>query len=201
MSTLSARFAHKLAARAPLVMDPARPFAVKRNVHELVIGADADRFAGALTQVMSQPDASFGAITLKRVAGREGQPFTVGERFTGCVQLSHLGWPRMGRLGAWLEDAVLSDFAEIVELAPRRVVYRYLSGCPMAGSSTFTIDPVAEERCRFRVVFEYQEVGGFGITALNRFGLKLHDAATRVQAELAAARLGARILDSTLFVE
>jgi hypothetical protein len=201
MSALPEKFARKLTARHPLQMDPARPFAVKRNVHELTIEADADHFAKALTEVMSQPDAQFGAISVKRMPGREGRPFTVGERFTGCVNLSHLGWPRLGRLGAWLENAVLSDFAEIVELSPRRVTYRYLSGCPMAGSSTFTVDPLPGGRCRFRVVFEYQEVAGFGITALNRFGLKIHDTATRVQAELAAGRLGARILDSTLFVE
>src|SRR5262249_10958448 len=151
------------------------------------------RFAEAFAEVLREPQARFGALEIKRLPGREGLPFVVGERFTGCVKLPHIG-----KLGAWLEDAMFSDYAEIVELAPRRVVYRYLSGCPIAGSSTFTVEPLASDRCRFRVVFEYQELSGLAISILHRFGLRMHDQVTRLQAERAAAKLGASIVASTI---
>jgi hypothetical protein len=200
MSTLAPTFARKLARRRPLAVDAARTIAIKRNTHEWIIGAEAARFDEALESVMREPGARFDAISVKRLPGRAGEPFVAGERFTGCVRLAQLGWPRLGRtrLGTWLEDALFSDFAEIVERAPGRVVYRYLSGCPMAGTSTFTVEPLERARCRFRVVFEYQEVGGAAISVLHRFGLQLHDRVTDAQVERAAARLGAEILSRTV---
>jgi hypothetical protein len=203
MSALPQRFAVKLEKRTPLELDAKRACAIKRNLHELVIGADADRFAAAFEEVMREPGARFGPIEVKRLFGREGEPFSPGERFTGCLRLGELGWPRLGRtrFGAWLEDAFLSDYAEIVERTPNRVVYRYLSGCPMAGSSTFTVDPLGPNRCRFRALFEYQELGGIAITVLHRFGLRMHDRVTQIQAERAAARIGATIVSSTIQVQ
>ena len=199
MTALSAAFARKLEQRRPLAVDAARAIAIKRNTHEWIIAAEAARFDAALDEVMREPGARFDAISVKRLPGREGEPFAAGERFTGCVRLAALGWPRLGgtRLGAWLEDALFSDFAEIVERVPGRVVYRYLSGCPMAGTSTFTVEPLGPARCRFRVVFEYQEIGRIGVIVLNRFGLRLHDRVTDAQVERAADRLGAAILSRT----
>ena len=195
MSALSAAFAGKLERRRPVALDAARPFAIKRNLHEWVISAPAERFAEAFAQVMSEPGARFGAILVKRLPGREGQPFALGERFTGCVKL-----PQALPFGGWLEDSLFSDFAEITELEPLRVVYRYLSGCPMAGTSSFQITPLGEH-CRLRVIFEHQELGGLAVSVLHRFGIRLHDRATQAQAERAAERLGAAVLSSTLLLE
>jgi hypothetical protein len=189
MSTLSPWFARKLERRRPLSLDAARPFAIKRNVHEWVIAEEARRFAETFAQVMSEPDARFGAIRVKRLPGREGQPFAVGERFAGCVKMPHMP--------EWLADAVFSDFAEIVEIQPLRVVYRYLSGCPMAGSSTFEVEPLGEH-CRLRVIFEYQELGGLAVSVLHRFGIRMHDQVTAAQVARTAKRLGVAVLFSTL---
>jgi len=183
--------ATKMARRRPLALDPARRFAIKRNVHEWVIGAEAQRFAQAFADVLGTPGARFGAIEVQRLPGRDGQPFAVGERFAGCVKLPHLPFSR------WLEDNLFSDYAEMVEMTPLRVVYRYLSGCPMAGTSTFEVQPLGD-RCRLRVIFEHQEVGGFAVTILHRFGIRMHDRVTQAQVEAAAARLSAPILSSTL---
>jgi hypothetical protein len=190
MSALSPFFAQKLQRRRPLAMDPARAIAIKRNLHEWVVAADADRFARTFAEVMAEPGARFGAITVKRLPGREGQPFRVGERFTGCVNLPHVP--------GWLADSVFSDFAEVMEVQPRRVVYRYLSGCPMAGTSTFEVRPVTSVSCSLRIIFEYQERGGLGVSVLHRFGLRLHDQVSRAQVERTAERLGAAILSTTL---
>jgi hypothetical protein len=192
MTELSPYFAGKLAARRPLSIDPRRSIAVKRNTHEFEIGAPARDFAAAFAAVLAEPGARFGKITIGRLPGRDGKPFTIGERFTGRVML----------LGGLVADLALSDYAEIVEIRldtpPYRAVYRYLDGCPMAGSSTFTIDDLDDRRCRFRVVFEYQELSALGVTLLNRFGIRLHDDVTRAQVETAARRLGASILSSTI---
>jgi hypothetical protein len=181
--------AAKMQRRRPLELDAARPFAIKRNVHEWVIAARAEPFAERFAQTLAEPGARFGAIEIKRLPGREGRPFAVGERFMGCVKLPHIP--------SWIE---LGDYAEIIELQPLRVVYRYLSGCPMAGTSTFEISP-EEENCRLRVIFEYQELGGLAVSLLNRFGIRMHDQVTQAQVEKTAKRLGAAILSSTLPLE
>ncbi len=68
----------------------------------------------------------------------------------------------------------------------------------MAGSSTFLVEPLAGARCRFRVIFEWQERGGAAITALHRFGIAMHDQVTALQAARAAERVGARVASSTI---
>ncbi len=188
MTTLSTRFAEKLARRVPLTIDPARAYAIKRNTHEWILDAESGRFAAALTDVLTQPDAKFGRLVVKRMPGRDGKPFEVGERFTGSLS----GW-----WPDWLADALLSDFAEVVEVSTCRVVYRYLSGCPMAGTSTLVVEE-HPQGCRFSAIFEYQEVSRLAVTILNRFGLRLHDEVMREQVERAAEKVGARILATTL---
>jgi hypothetical protein len=222
MPALTAAAARKLDRREPLAVDAARPFAIKRSVHELEIGAGAADFAAALREVLRDPGARFGLIDVKRAAERESSDFAVGERFHGCVRLERVA-ARLGprhpalarllsalgrsRLGAWLEDNAMSDYAEVVsarlepDLAagePFEVVYRYLRGTPLAGQSTFLVEPLTPTRCRFRVIFEFQEVGGLAITVLHRFGLQMHDQVTAIQARLAAARIGAEILSNTI---
>ena len=60
------------------------------------------------------------------------------------------------------------------------------------------MEPLGADRCRFRVIFEHQELGGLGITVLHRFGIRMHDEVTRAQVEQAAARAGAPVLASTI---
>ncbi len=184
-----------------------------------MIGADAARFAAALAEVMRAPGGRFGLIDIKRCPERAGRPFVVGERFHGCVNLSRLAarWARTNplrwlvgafartRLAARMEEALLADFAEIVEIDlnpapgnPYRVKYRYLSGTPMAGASTFVVEPLDGARCRFSAIFEYQELGALAISVLHRFGVPVHDEVTEAQAQLAAACAGARVLTSTI---
>jgi len=203
MAVLSNHAMQKLRGREALQLDPSRQVAIKRAVHELVISAAADDFAAALRVVLRDPHVELGAIDLKRAASRLGDDFVVGERFHGCVRLARLGRPLLAalgrtRLGAWLEDELLSDYAEVVAAEPRRVVYRYLSGTPMAGTSTLLITPLSSTTSRFRVVFEYQEQSGVAILALHHFGLRMHDRATAIQAERAAELIGARVLHSTV---
>jgi hypothetical protein len=212
MGTLSEAATRRLFRRTPLLIDPARGVAVKRSVHEVDVGCDAGSFAAAFAEVMREPDGRFGLIDVKRAPGREGREFEVGERFTGCVRLERTlrvgGWlARLSRTRAcgWLEDAMMSDYAEVVEVSlapppgrPYRVVYRYLSGTPMAGSSTFLVEALGPRRCRFSAIFEYQELNGIAISIMHRFGVKLHDRVTREQAARAAARAGAQILGDTL---
>jgi hypothetical protein len=215
MSALSHAFAQKLARRRPLAVAPARGVAIKRNVHEFVIGCDADRFAAAFADELGRDGARFGLVEVRRPEERAGRAFAPGERFHGCVRLAALAdrWRRRRahaiarglcaalartRLGAWLENAALSDYAEIVELEPRRVVYRYLAGTPMAGTSTFLVEPLDGARCRLTVIFEYQELGGLAISVLHRFGVQMHDEVTLEQARAACRRAGAPLVATTV---
>jgi hypothetical protein len=248
MPVLSKAALVRLKRRHPVEVDARSTRAIKRLVHELDIDTTAARFAAAFAEVMRDPGGAFGLVDVKRAPDRTGHDFAIGERFHGCVRLQRAG-ARLGghlgavlavigrsRLGALLEDAVMSDYAEIAELQlspapgqPYRMVYRYLSGSPIAGSSTFTIEPLegnhlraryrgdsidrrarvdrevdtaeraaSENACRFRAVFEFQEVGGLAIGALHRFGIQMHDQVTHVQVERAARRAGGRIIASTI---
>src|SRR5262249_60457531 len=79
--------ARRLRGRAPLPVDPHKPIAVKRDVHELVVDVDAARFAAAFREVVTDPESTFGLIRVKRPAERMGRDFAVGERFQGCFSL------------------------------------------------------------------------------------------------------------------
>ena len=104
----------------------------------------------------------------------------------------------MTRLLTWIEDAMLSDYAEIVALEEHRVQYRYLDGTPIAGSSIFLVEPLGAARCRVRQIFEYQEVGGVALGSFQRFGLKYHDQDVHMQIHQAAERAGAQVVRSTI---
>jgi hypothetical protein len=218
----------RLASRAPLPVDPARSIAVKRDVHSFEIATDAASFAEAFRDVVTDPAGTFGLIRVKRPADRLGRPFEVGERFQGSfsIERAALAWIEAGRArfarralaallatrsAAWIlarvEDLALSNYAEIVEIAmeadaaaggARRLVYRYLEGTPIAGSSTFTIEPRGERRCRLTQVFEFQEVNGMALATFERFGLKYHDQVVYMQVHKAAARAGARVVAGTI---
>jgi hypothetical protein len=212
MNILSNPLRVKLQRRKILAIDPGNGPAVKRSVHEIEIATDADTFASALRQVLAQGDGALGPIDIKRLPERVGREFAVGERFHGCVRIARIAariapgsWSGEllhllgeSRFGEWIEDQLMSDYAEVIEVGPRRVVYRYLEGTPLSGSSTLIVDPLATDRCRFQVIFEYQERGGLAIDALHRFGLQMHDQVTWIQAARAAALTGAEIVSSTI---
>lgn len=221
---LSPGATRQLAKRSPLATDPGRGVAIKRNVHEFQIDTGARRFADALREVMREPEGRFGLIQLKRPAERVGREFRVGERFHGCFSLERLvdSWFGNGRLGVarrllgtltrsrparWLEDALMSDYAEIraMDMAPGpggaecyRVVYRYLTGSPIAGRSIYRVVPAGECTCRFEAVFEYQEVSTVAVAALHYFGVEHHDQVVAIQVRRAARLAGARVVRTTM---
>jgi hypothetical protein len=210
--------ADRLERRAPLPVDPARTIAVKRDVHELCVDTDAATFARAFRAVVTDPDSTFGLIRVKRPAARMGADFAVGERFQGCFSLERAALARVpaglrpmaerlfgsavaARVVTWLEDALLSNYAEVVAIEEGdsfRLEYRYLDGTPIAGSSVFTIEPDGPGRCTVRQIFEYQEVGGVALATFQRFGLKYHDQVVQMEIEQAAARVGARVVSGTI---
>jgi hypothetical protein len=182
--------------RKPLALDPSRAIAIKRSVHELEIDAPADEVAVALIDVLADPAGDFGPIRVRRPADRAGRPFAVGERFQGSLQL---GGPAFLRpITDWIESTFLADHCEVVELAPRRARYRYLSGTPLAGESTIEVRPLGPARCRVLQTFEYQELGLVAMLAVQRVGVRMHDRAFVAQAERAAARVGARVVSTTI---
>ncbi len=217
--TLDDHDARRLAGRAPLPLDPSSPIAIKRDVHDFEVTADAAAFSRAFTEVVTDARSTFGLIRIRRHASRLGRAFEVGERFQGCFSLERAavaalerrGWnrearaaqrllarPAVTRLLTWIEDAMLSDYAEIVALEEHRVHYRYLDGTPIAGSSVFLVEPLGPGRCRVRQIFEYQEVGGVALGSFQRFGLKYHDQVVHMQIHQAAARAGAEVVRSTI---
>lgn len=229
---MPARAAEKLLRRAPLPVDPRRGIAIKRDVHVFEVETDAETFAAAFRAVVTDPESTFGLIRVKRPAARMGREFQVGERFQGCFSIERavLGLPERGALrllrgalgaflrlrpAAWLvskiEDAMLSNYAEILEIVlepdpagdpvgggARRLKYGYLDGTPIAGSSTFLIEPLGPDRCRFTQVFEFQEVNRIALNTFERFGLKYHDQVVHMQVHKAAARAGARVISGTI---
>jgi hypothetical protein len=211
---LTPESARRLERRAPLPVDPGRAIAVKRDVHEFVVETDAATFARAFREVVTDPGSTFGLIRVKRPAERMGRDFAVGERFQGCFSLERAARARLpaaahglaerlcaSRLARWVEDTFLSNYAEVVAIEEGetfRLEYRYLDGTPIAGSSTFTIEPDGPGRCVVRQIFEYQEVGGVALGTFQRFGLKYHDQVVQMEIDDAAARAGARVVSSTI---
>src|SRR5262245_41443707 len=95
--------ARRLAARSPLPVDPDSPIAIKRDVHEFEVTADAAAFTRAFREVVTDATSTFGLIRIRRHATRAGQPFEVGERFQGCFSLERAlvaALERRGRAGA-----------------------------------------------------------------------------------------------------
>src|SRR5262249_25796433 len=123
--TMTDEGARRLRGRAPLPVDPQKPIAVKRDVHELVVDVEAARFAAAFRDVVTDPESTFGLIRVKRPAERMGRDFAVGERFQGCFSLElaagrRLPWlarllAKRGpqKLVTWIEDQMLSNYAEV----------------------------------------------------------------------------------------
>lgn len=207
----------QLGKRRPLSLDPAGSTAIKRNVHRFVVSTDAKTFRLALQTLLANPRAAFGPLRIKRPQSRVGRPFAVGDRFHGTFSLAELAgqwlgtstagrWARriaLSGLGQTLEDKMLSDYAEITSIETTgngggAVTYRYLSGCPIAGQSTYSIRPLSNDRCQLEQRFEFQECLPFAVTMMHRLGLRTHDSVVASQVAQAAAECGATILESTL---
>lgn len=224
---IAPKTARSLAARAPLRVAPDRAIAIKRDVHEFVVECAADVFMAAMHEVLVDAEGTFGLIRVKRPAERLGEPFSVGERFQGCFSLELAARAWVGgrgplaatlverllatapatRVVTWLEDQLLSNYAEIerLELEPSEELggayllrYRYLEGTPIAGTNTYVIDPLGPKRCRVRQIFEYQEVNAVAMTTFQRFGLKFHDQVIASQVAQAAARCGGATFRGTV---
>lgn len=213
-TAMTPRSARRLQERPPLPVEPQRRIAIKREVHEFVVNAGAAAFARAFREAMVDPEERFGPIRVRRPADRLGQEFEVGERFQGCFGLRDLAGRRLGAVLdtaplRWLvrlvEDGLLSDYGEVREIVldpapgePYKLRYAYLRGTPIAGSSTFLVEPLPDGRCRVVQVFEYQEVGAFALATFQRIGLKLHDRVVHHQVCTAARRAGADVLHETI---
>jgi hypothetical protein len=224
------RQVQRLAKRERLPASPDKSIAIKRDVHEFIVDTDANSFAAAFRQVMTDPEGMFGLIRVKRAADRLGRAFEPGERFQGCYsitgalyQATARGWrrrvlrpvvalilraPPVRWLVTQIEDAVLSDYAIIDELVldpppgqPHTLKYSYLVGTPIGGSSRFLVEAIGERRCRVTQIFEYQEVNAVALATFQRFGLKMHDQVVHMQIHKAAERAGARVLSGTIPVE
>jgi len=106
-----------------------------------------------------------------------------------------------------VEDALLSDYAEIAEMVLEpdlsrgeihTLKYCYLEGTPIAGSSRFSIESLGKDRCKVTQIFEYQEVNGIALATFQRFGLKMHDQVVYLQIAKAAALAGAPLPEGTI---
>lgn len=160
-------------------IDPSRGAAVKRNVHEFLVDAPAERFARALLDTLVEPGADFAGLTVRRLPGRAGRPFLPGERFQAALHRFPV------------------EASEIDAVGPFEARYVYLDGAPFAGSSTFTVEADGPRRARFTAVFELQERGLLGVAVLHTFGIRAHDRVVAAQAERAAARAGGRVVGTT----
>lgn len=217
-----ARWEHELDAKHVLALDPARPAAIKRDVHNFTIAADAADLARAVHEVMRDPARRFGLIRVDRKQANVGREFTLGERFQGRYQIDDAiarelhGWARrvfgditddrgVQELLCNIENQTTSDYGEIavLELDPgpsgeRVLAYRYLEGTPIAGSSTFIVTQLSPGVSRLTQIFEYQELSTLSVSFFASGGLKLHNQVVYSQASQAADLLGVAILSSDI---
>jgi hypothetical protein len=203
-----AEWERKLDARQILPLKPNGSIAIKRDVHSIDVGAEALAFGDAFARTMADSSKHFGLIRVLRKRANASQPFTVHERFQGRYgvdQALHLTGPFWEPILVHIEDQFASDYGIIQELNMRpkegedaRLVYEYLDGSPIAGSSTFTIHALDKDKCRLTQVFQYQEQQESFIQFFANDGLKLHDQVVYSQAKQSADALQAKILGTDL---
>jgi hypothetical protein len=226
--TLSDRAARRLLTKQHKHTAPKNGIAIKREAHVFDVDADASAFAHAFQDVLRDPGATFGVVRIKRIAECVGRDFVEGERFQGgfsiraAVESSAmparlkaamtrlLDHPLAASAIERLEEAFLSDYGELeqVLLEPdasrgevHTVSYRYLEGTPLAGSTTYTVEPLPSGGCRVTQIFRYQEVNSIALNTFQRFGIKYHDAAVYWQIRCAADRIDARVTKSSVIPE
>lgn len=227
-----AQWERDLEQRYVLKLDPKADIAIKRDVHNVIIDVEASDLAAAFQQVMMDPNRRFGLIRIDRLKRNVGKPFSVGERFQGryviadAVKKDLKGiWKKLfGELAeddgirqilCGIENEMTSDYGVITQLrmdpAPgedRRMQYKYLSGSPIAGSSTFIITPIDDPKelerlgvpvaSRITQVFEYQELTATFAQFFGAGGLKMHNQVVYNQALAAAEQAGGKVLESDI---
>jgi hypothetical protein len=209
-------------AKKELVLDPSREITIKRDVHSVVIGADADKLAQAFHEVMRDSQRRFGLIKVDRRQANVGKPFTVGERFQGRYELDEavrrnlVPWekkifgeltqdPGVKTFLCNIENQNTSQYGVIAQLnltpnegAEYVLSYHYLEGSPIAGSSTFIVSQVSPGVSKMTQIFEYQELTTAFALFFSSGGLKLHNQVVYSQASQAAAVAGAKVLSSDI---
>lgn len=230
-----AEWERELMARTVIFTSPARKIPIKRDVRSFVITSAPAPYAAAFAQVIADKDSQFGLIQINRLEKNEGKPFTKGERFQGRYKLDQAivenmdaEWKRLfgeffesDAVEAWLcsiENQHASDYGEVVELVdapppgkPFMFRYRYLSGSPIAGSSTYVVtaatdpDDVAKhcpggtpcDLTRLTQIFVYQEQSEGFAEFFAVGGLNLHNEVVLSQVTQAAALVpGAKVVAS-----
>jgi len=192
-----------MAQRTLLQVDPERSISIKRDVHYFDVSVSAEKFAKAFHAVMIDPQRRFGLIRVDRDPKSKGSPFKLHERFQGRYVLPSNDAD--AALVCKIENAATSDYGEIVLLHldenPERhydMRYAYLSGSPMAGSSTFEVQSLTDDTCRVTQTFLYQELNVAGANLFSLGVLKLHDQVVYSQIAQSAAEAGGQITATDL---
>ena len=213
----------ELDARPVLELNAKGSITIKRDVHNVVIGASAASVADSFHRVMRDPSRRFGLIRVDRKRANAGQPFTFHERFQGRYELDEAlqaqikaGWlkklfadaidsPDVQCSVRQIENQLTSQYARIsrLELAPPEggdfvLAYEYLKGSPIAGSSTFIVAPVGKDQSRLTQIFVYQEQTAAFVSFFGAGGLKLHNQVVLSQATQTAQLIGAKIIESDI---
>lgn len=228
-------WASELGQRQPLAIDYRSDITVKRDVRDMIVDVEAARLAPAFHQVMTDATRRFGLIRVDRLPENVGKPFTLGEKFQGRYEVDRAILEQLrGHVRDWfgdfsdsdpvrswlcqIENGHTSDYGVISALqqspAPGKeytLSYRYLSGSPIAGSSTFTVADITDaellgqhgiaQGSLLRQVFEYQEQTSSFAAFFTRGGLRLHNQVVHNQVEQAAAAAGGKIVASDIPVE
>ena len=217
-----ARWEAELDKKTELVLDATRDITIKRDVHVLVVSAEAPKLAAAFHDVMRDPKRRFGLIKVDRKQANLDKPFQLGERFQGRYEIDEAlkrdlaPWAKkiFGELvedpgvKAFLcdvENQATSDYGVIakLDLSPKDgqeyvLSYHYLSGSPIAGSSTFVIRQVSPGTSSLTQIFEYQELSPTFAVFFSSGGLKLHNQVVYSQVSQAAELIGAKIVSSDI---
>ena len=210
----------ELDAKRVLALDPRGKIAIKRDVHDFIVSVDARTFADAFHGVLVDPERRFGLIEINRKRASLGEPFALGERFQGRYSLAgalrgELGEsvgrllddlvkdPRFATIVCDIENKHLSDYGIIsdLDLTPQdgkvfSFAYRYLTGSPIAGSSTFIVTQLEPGKSRVTQIFEYQEQSRSFATFFATQGIQLHNRVVRSQVEQSVEVAGGKILES-----
>jgi hypothetical protein len=219
----TSQWEQELDLRPVLALDPSGSITIKRDVHNIVIGASAANVADAFHRVMRDPERRFGLIRVDRKRASIGRPFAFHERFQGRYQLDEAldakikaGWLKKLFADAVdsadvqcsirkIENQLTSDYGRIsrLELAPPEgsdfvLAYEYLKGSPIAGSSTFIVTPLGKDQCRLTQIFLYQEQSAAFVSFFGAGGLKLHNQVVLSQATQAAELIGAKLIESDI---
>ena len=216
------RWEQELDQKRVLALQPSSKITIKRDVHNLIVSAEAAKLADGFHRVMQDPNRRFGLIKVDRKPGNVGKPFTVGERFQGRYELDEAIKQKLkGKWRDWfgelaeeppfckilydIENSHTSDYGIIARLelnpppgAEFVLSYQYLEGSPIAGSSTFAISALAPGQSRLTQTFEYQELTEDFAKFFSTAGLRLHNQVVYSQVRQAAELAGGQIVESDI---